>query len=65
MFEKRLQKSDILSKDAGRIGSLWFGVTVLKMLYDDIDVGLDCYYIWGVENIEIAFLVIKFIAALT
>ena len=65
MFEKRLWKSDLLSKDAGRIGSWWFGVTVLKMLYDDIDVGLDCYYIWGVENIEIAFLEIKFIAALT
>ena len=30
----------------------WFGVPVLKMLYDVIDVGLECYYFWGVENIE-------------
>ena len=30
----------------------WFGVPVLKMLYDVIDVGLDCYYFWGVENIK-------------
>lgn len=30
----------------------WFGVPVLNMLYDVVDVAFDCYYFWQIENVN-------------